>query len=201
MKNWYMADSHFGADSNEIIMRENRPFKDIAEYTSEQVRIWNGQASSDDVIYAIGDFCNYNRSEKDYKSGLAVSSQINAQVILIIGTQEERVIRDIFGGSFEKFREYCLSEPSFRFKDVVRNAYTTIRGKKFFMTHDPIDHDRECLNLFGHTHRAGGIYRPYGFNVGVDLNHFKLFGDEDIMFMLEQKTEYNDSDPSINCWN
>ncbi len=200
MSNWYTADSHFGADSNDIIERENRPFKSMSEYTEEQVRIWNKQATSDDVIYAIGDFCNYNSFEKDYKSGLAVSAKINAQVILVIGTQEQRVIRDHFEGDFEKFRSFCLNEPSFKFKDVVKNTYIDIRGEKFFLVHDPIDHDRNCLNLFGHTHRAGGLYRPFGFNVGVDLNHFELFGDDDIMYMLDQKVHFNDQDPSINCW-
>ena len=33
-------------------------------------------------------------------SGLAVSSQVNARIILITGTQEDRVIRDCF----ESFR-------------------------------------------------------------------------------------------------
>ena len=200
MSNWYMADSHFGNDSTDIMERENRPFKDIFEYTDEQVRIWNEQAKSDDVIYAIGDFCNCNSREKDYMSGLAVSSRVNAQIILVIGTQENRVIRSHFDGDFEKFREFCLNEPSFKFKDVVKNAYIDIRGNKFFLTHDPIDHDRTCLNLFGHVHRAGGLYRPFGFNVGVDLNHYELFSDDDIMYMLDQKIEYNDDDPSINCW-
>lgn len=48
--------------------------------------------------------------------------------------------------------------------------------------------------------RAGGLYRPYGFNVGVDLNHYELFGDDDIMYMIDQKINFNDKDPSINCW-
>ena len=56
MNNWYTADSHFGSDSLSVLKRDNRPFKDNAEYVAEQVRIWNEQASSDDTIYAIGDF-------------------------------------------------------------------------------------------------------------------------------------------------
>ena len=58
MGNFYTADTHFGSDSKAILIRDNRPFKDINEYTEEQVRIWNEQASSDDTIYVIGDFCN-----------------------------------------------------------------------------------------------------------------------------------------------
>ena len=45
MSNWYTADTHFGSDSKEVLVRDNRPFKDINEYTKEQVRIWNEQAS------------------------------------------------------------------------------------------------------------------------------------------------------------
>lgn len=200
MSNWYTADSHFGSDSVTVLQRDNRLFKDNAEYTAEQVRIWNEQASSDDTIYVIGDFCNYNSTEKDYISGLAVSKQINAHIILITGNSEDRVIRDIFGGDYEKFREYCLTDPNFKFEDVIRNTYVDINGEKFFLTHKPTDHDKECQTLFGHTHRYGGLWKPFGFNVGVDLNHYRLFGDDDIMFMLSKKKIYWDEDMAVNEW-
>ena len=200
MNCWYATESHFGSDSLSVWKRDNRPFKDNAEYTAEQIRIWNEQASSDDTIYAIGDFCNYNETEKDYISGLAVSKQINARIILITGTSEDRVIRDIFSGDFEKFRDYCLTDPAFNFQDVVRDAYVDIRGEKFYLTHKPTDHDKEYQTLFGHTHRYGGLWKPFGFNVGVDLNYLRLFGDEDIMYMLGQKKIFWDEDMAINSW-
>ena len=195
---WFTADPHFGADSEEIILREMRPFGNIAEYTSEQVSIWNGQASREDLIYVLGDFCNYNAHEKDYESGLAVSRRIEARVILLTGNSEERVIQNHFAGDFDRFRDYCLSR--FRFEDVKRNAYVTICGRKFFLTHQPVNHDPECLNLYGHTHRATGLWRPYGFNVCTDLNHFRLFSEENIRYLLEQKEEYWDQDPDSNCF-
>lgn len=200
MSNWYTADSHFGSDAVTVLQRDNRLFNDNAEYTAEQVRIWNEQASLDDTIYVIGDFCNYNSTEKDYISGLAVSKQINAHIILITGNSEDRVIRDVFGGDYEKFREYCLTDPHFKFEDVIRNTYVTINGEKFFLTHKPTDHDKECQTLFGHTHRYGGLWKPFGFNVGVDLNHYRLFGDDDIMFMLGKKKIYWDEDMAVNEW-
>ncbi len=64
----------------------------LRKATAEQVRIWNEQASADDTIYVIGDFCNYNSHENDFKSGLAVSKLVNAHIILIIGNSEERVL-------------------------------------------------------------------------------------------------------------
>ena len=198
MSNWYTADSHFGSDSFSVLKRDNRPFKDSAEYTAEQVRIWNEQASSNDTIYVIGDFCNYNATEKDYFSGLAVSRQINARIILITGNSEDRVIEAIFGGDFEKFREYCLTDPAFDFQDVMRDTFVEINGEKFFLTHKPTDHAKDRQTLFGHTHRYGGLWKSFGFNVGVDLNHFRLFSDDDIMYMLGQKKKYWDEDMAIN---
>lgn len=199
MSNWYTADTHFGSDSNDILIRDMRPFKNIAEYTEEQVRIWNEQASYDDTIYVIGDFCNYNHHEKDYESGLAVSKLVNAHIVFIIGNSEERVINDHFGGDFNRFRDYCLMNPEFKFDDVLKNTYLDINDIRFFLTHRPVNHDKDCLNLFGHVHRGIGLWRPFGFNVGTDLNHFQLFGDDDIMFLMKQKKEYWDIDPDINC--
>ena len=195
---WYTADPHFGVDSHVILEREMRPFKDISEYTREQVRIWNAQARPEDTVWVLGDFCNYNHLEKDYLSGLAVSGQIRARIRLITGNSEERVIAAHFGGDFERFRAYCLNTDGFRFDDVMRGAYTFICGEKFYLTHRPTDHDPRCLNLFGHTHRSTGLWKPFGFNVGVDLNHFRLFGEDDIRNLLEQKRSYWDHDPDNN---
>lgn len=205
MGNFFTADTHFGLDSKAILIRDNRPYKDINEYTADQVRIWNEQASSDDTIYVIGDFCNCspknekNFIEKDFRSGLTVSKQINAHIILIIGNNEQRVIDDYFDGSFDKFREYCMTDPSCKFDDVKLNDYVDINDEKFFLTHKPTDHVDHCLNLFGHVHRGLGVWRPYGFNVGVDLNHFRLFSEDDIVYLLGQKKKYWDIDPDINC--
>ena len=95
---WYTADPHFGSDSETIVIREMRPFRNIAEYTAEQIRIWNDQAAPDDVIYILGDFCNFNSFERDWESGLAVSRQINARIVLLAGNSEERVAEKYFDG-------------------------------------------------------------------------------------------------------
>ena len=199
MRNWYTADTHFGDDSNDILIRDMRPFKDITEYTKEQVRIWNEQASADDTIYVLGDFCNYNIHEKDFRSGLAVSKLVNAHIICVIGNSEERVIDEHFDGDFNRFREYCLTDPGFKFDDVIKNKHIDINGTRFFLTHKPSDHDKSCLTLFGHVHRGLGLYRPFGFNMSTDINNFRLFSDDDIVFLMKQKRDWWDNDPDVNC--
>ena len=197
---WYTADPHFGSDSETIVIREMRPFRNIAEYTAEQIRIWNDQAAPDDVIYILGDFCNFNAFERDWESGLAVSRRINARIVLLAGNSEERVADKYFDSNFSRFRSYCLNDPRFRFDDVRKNDYAVICGEKFFLTHKPTDHNRSCLNLFGHTHRSTGLWKPYGFCVCTDLNHFRLFSEDDIMLLLEQKNGFWDHDPDNNCF-
>lgn len=198
-KTWYTADTHFGSDSHDILIREMRPFEDIADYTREQVRIWNEQASANDLIYVIGDFCNYNDYEKDFRTGLAVSRQVKARIVLLVGNAEERVIKAHFENDFDRFRAYCLNSDDFRFEDVRKNASAVIGGERFFLTHRPADCDRRCLNLFGHVHRGAGIYKPFGFNVGTDLNHFRLYSERDILNLLHQKQTYWDHDPDTLC--
>ena len=67
--------------------------------------------------------------------------------------------------------------------------------------HRPIDCKEDCINLFGHTHRAGGLYRSYGLNVGTDLNHFRLFSRDDIKYLLGEKEKYWDTDETLNKYN
>ena len=47
-----------------------------------------------------------------------------------------------------------------------------IKDKEFYFVHKPYDYKKEYINLFGHVHSSGGIYKPFGLNVGCDLYHF-----------------------------
>ena len=67
--------------------------------------------------------------------------------------------------------------------------------KKFYLNHFPRKHKNDCINLFGHTHRTTGLWKPYGLNVGCDINHFYLFSQNDIHLLLKRKAEWWDIDP------
>ena len=53
------------------------------------------------------------------------------------------------------------------------------------------------LTLFGHLHRSCGLYKPYGFNIGCDLNHFRLYDENNIKKFLTMKKEYWDKNISL----
>lgn len=124
---WFTSDTHFAKTGDKILRREMRPYKTIKEYCDDQIRIWNEQASKDDVIYHLGDMCNYNGTEKDFLPGLMLVQEVNAKVILIMGNNEERVMQYCFENNFEKFRDFCIRHG---FLDVKQND--TISIEKFF---------------------------------------------------------------------
>ena len=73
-----------------------------------------------------------------------------------------------------------------------------IKNKEFYLIHKPYDYNKNYLNLFGHIHASGGIYKPFGLNVGCDLYHFKLLSEDDIFHFLAKKEKYWDKCKHLN---
>ena len=189
---FFTSDTHFG--SIHAIIRENRPFKNFKAFDKYVVKLWNKQAGKNDIIYHLGDFVNYNDKEMDsWKSALLLIKKIKAKVILIIGNNEERIIKNHFNG-IKEFKDYCIS---LGFLDVLKNEDIKINNINFHLTHYPKNHKKDMLNLFGHNHRATGLWKSYGLNVGCDLNHFKLHSENDIAKLLKQKINYWDNDENV----
>ena len=42
-----------------------------------------------------------------------------------------------------------------------------------------------------------GVYKSFGFHIGCDLNHFRLFSESDINAFLIAKKEYWDKDENL----
>ncbi len=193
-KIFFTSDTHFGSD--EILIRDNRPFKNYKDFQKKIITIWNKQAKKGDVIYHLGDFIDFVfNKESDWKNGLNLVKKIKAQVVLIIGNNEQRLISRIFKNNFDSFREYCLS---LGFKDVKLNDKIEINGKRFFLTHEPKDYKERYINLFGHNHRVTGFWKPFGINVSCDLNHFKLYDMIEIDKIFYSKNKYWDK--GYNVW-
>ncbi len=192
---FFTSDTHFGCD--EILLRENRPFKNMEDFKDSVFQFWNSQAKATDTIYHLGDFVNYNKTNKlGWQKALEEVKQINAKVILIIGNNEQRIIEEFFDKNFEKFRQYCKG---IGFFDVKQDDYIEFNNEKFYLNHFPRNHKENYINLFGHTHRTTGLWKPYGLNVGCDLNHFYLFSENEIERLLSLKTRYWDDDIDNLC--
>ena len=140
----------------------------------------------------MGDYINFNEASKpNWKSNLKTVQKINAKVILIIGNSEQRLIDSQFNGNFEAFRAFCKKQG---FYEVKTEEYLTFKNKKFYLNHFPRNYKKDYINLFGHTHRTTGLWKPFGLNMSCDLNHFFLFSEKEIERLLYLKTTYWDND-------
>ncbi len=190
---FFTSDIHF-YDYDTLVI-DDRPFASAEEFDNFVIKTWNSQAQKGDEIFVIGDFvdCDGNGYE-GWKHSINYVKKINADVVLIIGNNEERVIKNWFDNDFNAFREYCLNSG---FKEVYKNLVVNICDTDFFLTHKPKDRRNDMLTLFGHLHRSCGLYKPYGFNIGCDLNHFRLYDENNIKKFLEMKKEYWDKNSSL----
>ena len=190
---YFSSDLHFGSD--EVLTIDSRFFKNEKHFKKCIVKSWNKQTTKNDTIYVVGDFVDYHAETANFwKENLSIVKKFKAPIILIIGNNEQRIIKNHFNNDFNLFKDYCLKVG---FEDVLENTSVEIGGINFFVTHKPVDCKMNQLNLFGHSHRACGIYKSFGFHIGCDMNHFKLFSEEDIKMLLKCKEEYWQFDKNL----
>ena len=191
---FFTSDTHFY--NEEELLFDFRHFKNSKAFDRHVLKIWNKQAKKGDTIFVVGDFVDCDGAGYGgWKKALSYVKKIKAQVVLIMGNNEERVVKYYFDNNYDKFREYCLN---LGFKDVQKDMTLTFNGQEFFLTHKPINYKKGVFNLFGHTHRAGGLYKPFGINLCCDLNHFWLYSEKDIQYLMNLKKDYWDKDENLN---
>lgn len=191
--NFFTSDLHLNGE--QTLITNNRPFKNVGQFNKYLIKIWNKQVTKNDTIYVIGDFFDCNdEKNKDWEKCFKFLKKIKAKIFLILGNNEERIIKHFFDGNFENFRAYCIKKG---FLDIKKNTTLEICHRQFYLTHKPKNRSKTCLNLFGHCHRAMGIYKSFGFNIGCDLNHFRLYSEKDINHLIEMKEKYWDRDENL----
>lgn len=169
---FFTSDTHFGK-GEKLLKRENRPFESDEDFVETLISLWNEQATFQDTIYHLGDFASYSSNNYlGWQQSLELVKKIKAKVVLVIGNNEQRIIDNCFNRNFEDFKQYC---ESVGFEDVKKEEFLILNNRKFYLNHFPSKFKEGYVNLFGHTHRATGLWKPFGLNVGCDLNHFYLF--------------------------
>lgn len=195
--NFFTSDIHF---CDEKTMRsDNRPFKNIKCYDKFIINDFNKTAKAGDIIYVIGDLldCDDQFSDK-WQKGLKLIKKIKADVVLIMGNNEQRIVKYFFNNDFDEFVKVCKQAG---IKEVCHSLDIEFAGKKFHLTHEIKNGNKKRINLFGHTHLCLGVYHPYGLCVSADLNHFRLFTEEILLGYLKRKIDYWEPDENCNFVN
>lgn len=151
---FFISDTHFTQKSK--ILRNQVPFKTMEECDRELISRWNNVVSKDDKVYHLGDFGNYEKIK-----------ELNGKVTLICGNYEKLD----YGENFDEFRKNLML---LGFYDVIKQGIYLEKdefGEKVYLTHEPSDHAKDCLTLFGHVHDLAPV-KPFGFNVCVTYHDF-----------------------------
>lgn len=187
---FFTADTHFATFDEDAFTRDYRPFKKPSKMNNAIIKIWNKQAKKGDTIYHIGDFISYNLRDKEFVKNLSIVKKIKADVVIVMGNNEERVLHYEFNDDFEKFERFMLD---LGFKQVICGGLDMeLDGHKLYLNHFPSKHKDGVINLFGHIHKSA-LVKKYGFNVGIDNHYFKLFSKEDIIDLIERIPSFDEN--------
>ena len=190
---FFTSDLHFGSD--DTIKLDKRPFKNSKIFEKQTIKSWNKVAGKNDIIFVIGDLVDcHSKDNRSCVEKLSLVKKVKAKIFLILGNNEERIIKYFFDNDFESFRNYCLS---IGFLDVKKEEDLSICSQSFHLVHKPKHRKEGVINLFGHSHKAMGLYKSFGFNIGCDLNNYQLYSERDIQFLLDKKQTYWDKDENL----
>ena len=190
---FFTSDLHFGSD--DTIKLDKRPFKNSKDFEKQTIKSWNKVAGKNDIIFVVGDLVDCHSSTNNKcLNNFNVIKKLKAKIVLILGNNEERIIKYYFNDNFDEFKKYCIS---LGFNDIKKDDIININNISFYLIHKPKHHKKEMLNLFGHSHKAMGLYKSFGFNIGCDLNNYQLYSEQDITNLLEKKNKYWDKDDNL----
>lgn len=169
---FFTADTHF-ADEDTLRIT-GRPFNSVSEMNMALVNNWNKTVQKDDTVYILGDF-----------GALNYAKFLNGKKIFIKGNREEHIP----DSDLKKYFDFVYTNA---IAHVYKEDYHIV------MTHKPIKLPKiktklepNEIQLFGHIHRTA-LYRPYGLNVGVDVNYYTPVSLDDVIKRCEFIKTYRD---------
>ena len=135
MKNYYIADLHFGHER--ILSFDNRPFLSEEEMEQEQICRWNAVVEPGDTVYIIGDFCW--KVEADW---LRILAKLKGNKVLIKGNHDLKRVSDKLKKQFQDVRDI---------KIIMDGKYSVVMCHYPLMFY-PHDHYENSIMLCGHVH-------------------------------------------------
>jgi len=158
MDSWTISDFHLGHKN--IMLYEQRPFRDVAEMEEIIIKNHNAIVKKEDVVYNLGDFGFYPR---DILAKVVAS--LNGRITLIKGNHDTK--------SNKFYREVG-------FHEVI--AYPIILHKFLIMSHEPVylAVGTHFWNVHGHIHSNRSPTEKH-INVSVEAVDYTPVNINDIL--------------------
>lgn len=99
MKNYYIADCHFGHAA--VLNFDHRPFADIQQMEESMVMLWNSVVWREDTVYILGDFCWGKKDE-----WIRILQKLNGHKVLILGNHDLGQYPPELRREFDDIKEY-----------------------------------------------------------------------------------------------
>ena len=99
MKNYYIADCHFGHQA--ILHLDRRPFADLKQMEDTMVMLWNATVWKNDTVYILGDFC-WGKADE----WLRILRRLNGNKVLIQGNHDLGQYPSHLRKEFADIKEY-----------------------------------------------------------------------------------------------
>jgi len=188
---YFTSDIHFSDKAT--LEADCRPFKNIKQYDKHIIKTWNKTAKKNDTIYVVGDLFDCDGPDfLSWQKAVEYVKKIKADIVLIMGNNEERIMNNFFSSDFELFKSFLISKG---IKEVHPSLHIQLGDKNLYLTHNPINYKKDYINLVGHSHRSKGLWYLFGLSVTCDLNHYRLYSENDIFYQLRRKDLYMYTDP------
>ncbi len=162
---YFIADTHFSEEN--IILYENRPFKDAAEMDNTLLERWNQVILKEDEVYVLGDF-----GAQDKESFIV--SQLKGRKFLVKGNHDTK--------SNSYYRD-CGFEEVYDYPIILKNFW--------ILSHEPlyVNTNMPYANLFGHVHNSPIIktYSNQHYCVSVERINYTPISFNDIISNIQNQ--------------
>lgn len=162
---YFIADTHFSEEN--IILYENRPFKDAAEMDSTLLERWNQVILKEDEVYVLGDFGAQDRES-------FIVSQLKGRKFLVKGNHDTK--------SNSYYRD-CGFEEVYDCPIILKNFW--------ILSHEPlyVNTNMPYANLFGHVHNSPIIktYSNQHYCVSVERINYTPISFNDIISNIQNQ--------------
>ena len=143
-----------------IIGYTGRPHTSVEEMDAALLKNWNDTVSSGDTVYFLGDLAFFKKIEM-YRELL---EKLNGDIIWIKGNHDPGV---------PKLIQAKLPHVIW----VGLNTILDFQGRKFFLTHRPMEASKFIPTICGHVHQkwkmlaSGTTVKEFKSNQSIVLNH------------------------------
>lgn len=192
---WFTSDLHFSSDN--IFNTECRPYSNREEHATGLLNNINNCVDANDTLYIVGDAVQFTK-DGDYMFDYECLKQIKCHKVLIMGNHEYRLMGSVYNAYYGMFCSDIMEKTGI--EEVHSDLHLEVSGKHFYLNHFPSQctPSKEVINLYGHVHRAGGLYSKHGFNVGVDNHNYKPFSIPELAKLVTLRDKYWCRDFELN---